>query len=114
MDVPNIKVGGNVWFRESMGYVFLPDGSMLYTEKCKGLSVRTKGGDVHAIYGVGNSSGYNSKGDDLFCEAQAGMLGVVADPKFKKNRTIYVYSASKKYMGDGCKKDNYAAVTVIS
>ena len=43
----------------------LPDGSMLYTEKCKGLSVRTKGGDVHAIYGVGNSSGYNSKGDDL-------------------------------------------------
>ena len=110
MDVPNIKAEKVMSGLENpWDMSFLPDGSMLYTEKCKGLSVRTKGGDVHAIYGVGNSSGYNSKGDDLFCEAQAGMLGVVADPKFKKNRTIYVYSASKKYMGDGCKKDNYAS-----
>jgi glucose/arabinose dehydrogenase len=37
------------------------------------------------------------------------MLGVVLDNNFDKNRTLYLYSASSKYMGDGCKKDNYAS-----
>ena len=35
------------------------------------------------------------------------MLGVVLDNNFDKNRTLYLYSASSKYMGAGCKKDNY-------
>ena len=30
------------------------------------------------------TSGYNSAGDDLFCEGQAGMLGIAVDPNFKK------------------------------
>ncbi len=82
---------------------FLPDGTMFYTEKCKGLSVRTKSGDVNALYGMKGSKGYGASGDDLFCDGQAGMLGVVADRNFSKNRTIYVYSTSNKYYGDGCK-----------
>ena len=73
---------------------FLDDGTMLFTEKCKGLSVRMPDGTVHAIYGVGDTEGYNSNGTDLFCEGQAGMMGVAFDPNFADNRRIYVYSTS--------------------
>ena len=31
---------------------FTKSGDMFYTEKCKGLSVRTKGGKTHALYGM--------------------------------------------------------------
>ena len=82
---------------------FLPDGTMFYTEKCKGLSVREASGDVNALYGVKGSSGYPDAGDDLFCDGQAGVLGVVADADFADNRTVYLYSSSTKYYGDGCK-----------
>lgn len=82
---------------------FLPDGTMFYTEKCKGLSVRTKSGDINALYGMKDSSGYSDSGSDLFCDGQAGMLGVVTDRNFAKNRTLYLYSTSNKYHGDGCK-----------
>ena len=73
---------------------FLPDGTMFFTEKCKGLSVRTAGGDVNKLLGMKDSEGYPTTGDDLFCEGQAGMQGVAVDPKFDENRTIYVYSTS--------------------
>jgi len=73
---------------------FLDDGTMFYTEKCKGLSVRMPSGDVNALLGMGGSSGYNSTADDLFCEGQAGMMGVAVDPDFASNRRIYVYSTS--------------------
>lgn len=82
---------------------FLPDGTMFYTEKCKGLSVRTSSGDINALYGMKDTSGYSDSGSDLFCDGQAGMLGVVTDRNFTKNRTLYVYSTSDKYHGDGCK-----------
>ena len=75
---------------------FLKDGTMFYTEKCKGLSVRLPSGDVTALLGMTGSSGYASTADDLFCEGQAGMMGVAVDPKFSENRRIYVYSTSKK------------------
>lgn len=32
---------------------FLDDGTMLFTEKCKGLSVRMPDGTVNKLYGVG-------------------------------------------------------------
>jgi hypothetical protein len=70
------------------------DGTMLFTEKCKGLSVRMPDGSVNALYGVGETEGYASNGDDLFCEGQAGMMGVAFDPNFDDNRRIYVYSTS--------------------
>lgn len=73
---------------------FLDDGTMLFTEKCKGLSVRMPDGTVNALYGMGGADGYASKGDDLFCEGQAGMMGVAFDPDFSENRRIYVYSTS--------------------
>ncbi|MDA0941437.1 MAG: PQQ-dependent sugar dehydrogenase [Proteobacteria bacterium] len=82
---------------------FTPDGSMFYTEKCKGLSIKTSSGSTNALYGMKGSKGYKNAGDDLFCEGQAGMLGVELDPNFEKNRTLYLYSSSTKYHGSGCK-----------
>ncbi len=73
---------------------FLDDGTMLFTEKCRGLSVRMPDGTVNALYGVGETEGYAGNGTDLFCEGQAGMMGVAFDPEFEANRRIYVYSTS--------------------
>jgi glucose/arabinose dehydrogenase len=73
---------------------FLPDGTMFYTEKCRGLSVRTAAGDVRHLYGMAGTEGYAAQGADLFCEGQAGMNGVAVDPGFAENRRVYVYSAS--------------------
>lgn len=93
---------------------FLPDGTMFYTEKCKGLSVRETSGNVNALYGANGSSGYADTGDDLFCEGQAGVLGVVADANFAENRTIYLYSSSNKYYGDGCKTISKSVTVTLS
>jgi aldose sugar dehydrogenase len=73
---------------------FLEDGTMFFTEKCKGLSVRMPSGEVNALLGMTGSVGYASTADDLFCEGQAGMMGVAVDPDFDENRRIYVYSTS--------------------
>ncbi|NKX46322.1 PQQ-dependent sugar dehydrogenase [Roseicyclus persicicus] len=73
---------------------FLEDGTMFFTEKCHGLSVRMPSGDVMRLLGMTGSEGYATTADDLFCEGQAGMLGVAVDPDFASNRLIYVYSAS--------------------
>lgn len=73
---------------------FLDDGTMFFTEKCKGLSVLMPDGSVNALLGMGGSEGYSSTADDLFCEGQAGMMGVAVDPNFAENRRIYVYSTS--------------------
>ena len=73
---------------------FLPDGTMFFTEKCRGLSVMLPSGEVNALLGMKGSEGYASTNDDLFCEGQAGMNGVAVDPNFASNRQIYVYSTS--------------------
>lgn len=73
---------------------FLEDGTMFFTEKCEGLSVRMPSGEVNALLGMSDSEGYASTADDLFCEGQAGMMGVAVDPDFSENRRIYVYSTS--------------------
>ncbi len=75
---------------------FLPDGTMFFTEKCSGLSVRLPAGDVKKLLGVKGSEGYAGTADDLFCEGQAGMMGVAVDPDFATNRQIYVYATSSK------------------
>lgn len=75
---------------------FLPDGTMFFTEKCRGLSVRMPSGSVNPLLGMKDSKGYPDTAADLFCEGQAGMNGVAVDPEFAKNRYIYVYSASSK------------------
>ena len=58
-------------------------GDMFFTEKCKGFSVKQVS-KINKLYGMKGTSGYNSAGDDLFCEGQAGMLGIAVDPNFKK------------------------------
>ena len=73
---------------------FLPDGTMFFTEKCKGLSVRQPSGAVNRLVGMKDSQGYATTASDLFCDGQAGMSGVAVDPNFASNRFIYVYSAS--------------------
>ena len=73
---------------------FLDDGTMFYTEKCKGLSVLMPSGETKALLGMGGVDGYASSADDLFCDGQAGMMGVAVDPGFADNRRIYVYSTS--------------------
>ncbi|MEL6840026.1 MAG: PQQ-dependent sugar dehydrogenase [Pseudomonadota bacterium] len=73
---------------------FLPDGTMLFTEKCQGLSVRLPDGTVNALLGMIDSTGYAATAGDLFCEGQAGMNGVTFDPGFDENRQIYVYGTS--------------------
>lgn len=78
---------------------FLPDGTMFYTEKCNGLSVRLPSGEVKPLLGMARSGDYPQKAYDLFCEGQAGMMGVAVDPEFDRNRRIYVYSTSSR--GDG-------------
>ena len=104
MNIPMIKATtlmeglDNPW-----DMAFLPDGTMFYTEKCKGLSVRMPNGSVNPLYGMKGSTGYASSGDDLFCEGQAGMLSVAVDRDFAKNKHLYVYSSSTKYHGAGCK-----------
>jgi aldose sugar dehydrogenase len=39
---------------------FLKDGTMFYTEKCKGLSVRLPSGKVNHLLGVGGSKGFST------------------------------------------------------
>lgn len=73
---------------------FLPDGTMFFTEKCLGLSVRLPSGKVVKLLGMKDAKGYASTASDLFCEGQAGMQGVAVDPDFARNRFIYVYSTS--------------------
>lgn len=73
---------------------FLDDGTMFFTEKCLGLSVMLPSGEVTKLLGMTGSEGYASTEEDLFCEGQAGMMGVAVDPAFEENRRIYVYSTS--------------------
>ncbi len=73
---------------------FMPDGTMFFTEKCRGLSVRLPNGTVNRLLGMGGTSGFASTAADLFCEGQSGMHGVALDPDFANNRTLYVFSAS--------------------
>jgi len=104
MDVP--KISSSVVLKgldAPWDMAFLPDGTMFFTEKCNGLSVRTKDGTVNALYGMKDSKGFAGSGSDLFCDGQAGMLGVVPDRNFAQNRNLFVYSTSSKYHGDGCK-----------
>lgn len=74
---------------------FLPNNTMFFTEKCKGLSVRLPSGSVNKLLGVGGSAGFPAVKSDLFCDGQAGVQGVAIDPDFANNRYIYLYSSSK-------------------
>jgi glucose/arabinose dehydrogenase len=74
---------------------FLKDGTMFFTEKCKGLSVRLATGEVKRLLGVHDATGYSQVKKDLFCDGQAGVQGVEVDPDFSSNRFVYLYSSSR-------------------
>ena len=76
---------------EPWDLAFAPDGAMLFTEKCRGLSVRTPDGTVRRLFGTAGSS---LEVTDFFCQGQSGMLGLALDPGFAENRAVYVYMAA--------------------
>jgi glucose/arabinose dehydrogenase len=63
---------------------FAPDGAVLYTERSRGLSVRTAGGTTRALF----------RPADFVAQDQSGMLGLALDPEFASNRTVYVFMGS--------------------
>jgi glucose/arabinose dehydrogenase len=72
---------------------FTPDGAMLFTEKCRGLSVRRPDGSVQRLFGT---DGAAVRAEDLVCQGQSGANGVAVDPDFGSNRTIYLYMSSNR------------------
>ena len=70
---------------------FTAEGAMLYTEKCRGLSVRLPDGAIARPFGT---AGASLVAADLACEGQSGVHGVALDPDFAANRRVYVYMAS--------------------
>ncbi|WP_028573873.1 PQQ-dependent sugar dehydrogenase [Desulfonatronovibrio hydrogenovorans] len=72
---------------------FAPDGAMLFTEKCRGLSVRLPDGSIRFLFGT---DGAILEAADFFCQGQSGMLGVALDPDFENNRRVYLYMASEQ------------------
>ena len=76
---------------EPWDIAFAADGSMFFTEKCRGLSVRHPDGTVTRLFGT---SGSALVAPDLACLGQSGMHGVALDPAFATNRTLYVYMLS--------------------
>ena len=67
------------------------DGSIFYTERCRGLSVRHPDGSITRLFGT---SGSALVATDVACVGQSGVHGVALDPSFASNRTIYVYMLS--------------------
>jgi glucose/arabinose dehydrogenase len=67
------------------------DGTLFYTERCAGLSVRRPDGTRTRLFGTAGSA---LLAPDLFCLGQSGMNGVALDPGFATNRLLYVFMAS--------------------
>ena len=70
---------------------FTPDGALLFTEKCRGLSVRRADGSRHALFG---RAGAAVAAPDFFCQGQSGAHGVAVDPDFARTRFVYVFMPS--------------------
>lgn len=66
---------------------FAPDGTVLFTERSRGLSVHVGGAG-------GGTTRLLFRPTDLVAQDQSGMLGVALDPEFASNRTVYVFMAS--------------------
>lgn len=76
---------------EPWDIAFASDGSMLFTERCRGLSVRRPDGTVTRLFGT---SGAAVVANDLACVGQSGVHGVALDPQFATNRQVYIYILS--------------------
>jgi len=85
---------------------FATDGAMLFSEKCRGLSVRLPDGALRLLFGTDQAA---LEAEDFFCQGQSGLLGVAIDPEFTENRYVYVYMASRK---DGTSSNRVVRLTV--
>ena len=70
---------------------FTPDGALLVTEKCHGLSVRRVDGSRHHLFG---RAGAEVTASDFFCKGQSGAHGIAVDPEFARTRFVYLYMPS--------------------
>ena len=103
----NVKAEPFIEAKDPWGMAAMKDGTFFFTEKCAGLSVRTPSGSTNKLLGIGGSTGFASVKNDLFCDGQAGVLGVAVDPEFDKNRYVYLRSTSK---GDNRAFGGYATI----
>ena len=58
---------------------FLPDGSMVFTERVGNIKLRTTGGTIRTL----------ATPSDVVATGEGGMLGLAVDPNFATNRRIY-------------------------
>ena len=65
------------------GLAFAPDGTMLFTERGRGLNSRLPDGTLQTV--IADLSGLGGRGE-------RGMLGLVVDPDFATNRRFYTCS----------------------
>lgn len=72
---------------------FSPDGVLLFTEKCNGLSMRQSDGQIIRLFGP-SGSGAALIATDMICEGQSGANGIAFDPDFASNRFVYLFMAS--------------------
>ncbi|GGH01473.1 hypothetical protein GCM10011416_20280 [Polaribacter pacificus] len=72
------------------GFVFLPDNSMLITEK-SGKLIHFKNGKKQLISGL----------PKITVQGQGGLLGITLHPEYNKNGWIYFTYASSTGVGDG-------------
>jgi glucose/arabinose dehydrogenase len=72
------------------GFVFLPDGSMLITEKA-GELIHFKNGKKTTISGL----------PEIYVRGQGGLLDIILHPNYTKNGWIYFSYASSEGEGDG-------------
>src|SRR5919109_4663357 len=70
---------------------FTPDGALLFTEKCRGLSVRRADGSPHFLFG---HAGAAVAAPDFFCKGQSGAHGIAVDPEFARTRFVYLFMPS--------------------
>jgi glucose/arabinose dehydrogenase len=70
---------------------FTPDGALLFTEKCRGLSVRRADGSRHFLFG---RDGAAVTAPDFFCKGQSGAHGIAVDPAFASNHSLYLFMPS--------------------
>ena len=67
------------------------DGTLFFTERCRGLSVRRPDGTITRLFGTTGSA---LVAPDMRCLGQSGVHGVALDPSFATSRVVYVYFAS--------------------
>lgn len=73
---------------------FLPDGTMFFTEKCRGLSVRLPSGTVNSLLGMKDSKGYADTAGDLFVTGNYTALWTTQEGRISPSASAFVRSSA--------------------